>query len=491
MLPHASPLTKARFKSDESSFMNTTINACLCLLFGLVATVAQSQDKSPDPFAEFENVFRSVPENETTEQRALALLDSQKWTISSLEMMLQAHKQELQRSVEQQKQTTTILTRLLIHQFNQDATNQQIAIQQVDELLELLADRDLVRQTPTWLEGPLEEELEKAFSSATLHELTVNLFEKHLTSQGIMLGHQPSGGYWRPIGEVTSVETGNTRSRLAESEEYYFDQYSLIMVLEELSSMTGIDFNFDLSTEQQDKELTYIRNNVEIADALDEILLKNQLGYMVKGNSIQIYPQGDSRLQTRDIFFVHRLLSKEVNLEKLIELAQSGIDENKKAAITVIDKNSFAAIGTEPQLRNISKFLGSFRPSKNSGATTDSEEDRTLHPAAEFANRVVKAIQNKDVPALASMAKGQSEEQLDGLGEFVEEIQAWFRGVNEVMELRERRGAIVAKVRKIGGEVIVVTMNREGDGYALEDINSPSEDDYEELKVIPLYGDKN
>lgn len=468
--------------------MNISKTPLLLFLVGFFAATAMSQDDQINPLDEFDSPFRSAPSDETDEQRALAVLADQKRQILYLESQLEAQQRANQVSMEMNKRTTTILSRSLVQLLQKETGKQEFAIQQIAEFLELTSQNAHNRPSPIWLDGALEYEIQNCLASQKLKAKTIDLLNRHLTTKGIMLGYQPPGTYWRPIGEVIEVETGITRSKLAEPQEFYFDEFSLEEVLDELSMMSDVDFNFELTPERLEREVTYIQNDRETADALQAILSAQGLGYRISGKGIDIYSQQDSRLRTRDIFFVAGLLTEEVNLEKLLELIKVETDgaNESQPEFSVIDKNSFAVIGTEPQLRTVSKLLGGFRAANSDSGVNSQGKNQKLHPAATLANRAIKAIQAKDIPELTSLIQGQDEDDKERMAEFIDDVQSWFQGINEVSELRSRGETIVAKIRETGGEVIVITLEEAGGRFWIQDINSPSVDDYNELDVLPL-----
>lgn len=107
----------------------------------------------------------------------------------------------------------------------------------------------------------------------------------------------------------------------------------------------------------------------------------------------------------------------------------------------------------------------------------------------EVANRILTAIYTEDGPLLISFfnktnrEKGISEEKLATL---FQEWKVIIGDVKEVSEIKirssKKKTIVLGKIRAIDDEMFVVTLTYEDGKYYLEDINSPSVENYEKLE---------
>lgn len=459
----------------SKSFLLFTL-ACICL--PSLAALGQ------DPFKPFENPFRDVPENETMEQRALALLEDQRSSKLYLESELQALKAMLRQEEDRRLALRRVITDSIERQIQGTAAEQRQAMETLASFLNTLAPES-DRQPLVGLEEPIEDFLERGLRSDELRSSVINLFRRHLVSKGVIHGYQPSSGNWRPASAVTEKERTELRNRLSKKTDFHFYGCPLEIVFDDLAMESGIHFETTLSDKQKSLEITYVCDNVTFAKALADLLAKHELDYMVDDHGIRIGAQGDRDLIKNEVFTVTGLLSTEFEIERLVELIKADF-QDEQPTFALVDQNSFAVRGSESQLQKVSKFLGSLRPAP---VTEVSNTASQLHPAAEFANRVVKAIHDEDTDALAELARisGDMKERIPGL---IQDVKGWFRGVNSVTELRRNGSSIFAKVATFEDEVIVIRLDMKGDEYILNDINSPSVEDYEEFETIPLVLDQ-
>lgn len=445
---------------------------------------AQKDSAAQDPFEPYENAFRDAPEDETVEQRALALLQSQSYSIQSLEAQLKNHKTilnaEEQRRIALQKAITSSLNR----HFQGSLEEQQFALNTLESVLNTYPTRE-GRRSMIWLEGSIEDHLEKGLGSEDLKTSVIKFFGRHLTSKGLILGYQPCTGNWRPVSDVTDKATGELREKLRGTFDCYYQEYTLEEALDDLSMISGVNFDHQLSDEQKALQVTYINDEVSFGKALSEILTQHDLDYAVEEQRVLIGSKDERRIMRNDIFVVRGLLSSEVNVEKLVELTKT-VFKDQQPEFHLVDQNTFATIGTETQLNKVSKFLGNFRPAVS---IEESDAANRLHPAAVFANRVLKAIHDEELEVLAEFANVGDEDK-ERFFEFVKDIEGWFQGVSEISEMRREGDSYFAKIRKSGDEIMVIRIDLEDGDYTLYDFNSPSVEDYTELELVPLVQDK-
>lgn len=455
---------------------------CVCLQSCFV--VGQEDPFAKDPFEPFENPFRHVPEGETTEQRALALLRSQKYSINQLEASIDDYKAMLSQEQQRRIAVQSVLSNSLNRHFQGSIEDQKFALNLLDSYLKTYSAQE-GKSSLIWLDGVIEDHLEKGLQSDELQTDVVRLFERHLTSKGLILGYQPSNGNWRPVSDVTEKELGETRARLSSRTDFDYLEFALEDLLYDLSITAGVDFHAELSDEQKALEITYVNKNVSFGKALSDILTRHDLDFRVDKESVHIGSRDDRSIAQNDIFVVKGLLSSEVDIEKLVELVKTEFKEHQPE-FHLIDQNTFATIGTETQLKKVARYLGGFRT-----APQDNETDsaKSLHPAAVFANQVVKAVRNEDSEGLLKLAQVDEDNKYLFL-EFVEEVGGWFQGVNEVREIRRNGDSYFAKLRTFGNEVMVIRMDRKDGEYVLSDFNSPSVEDYQELELVPLTQDQ-
>lgn len=113
------------------------------------------------------------------------------------------------------------------------------------------------------------------------------------------------------------------------------------------------------------------------------------------------------------------------------------------------------------------------------------------------ANYILQAFHNQDVDAVAQVFNAANRkkflpltpESRERMMEFIQEEKETIGAIKKVSEIRAApsfmgKGAVVAKIRRIGDEVFVIVLTKEEKGYFLEDINSPSIKMYNELTLI-------
>ena len=111
-----------------------------------------------------------------------------------------------------------------------------------------------------------------------------------------------------------------------------------------------------------------------------------------------------------------------------------------------------------------------------------------LHPAAAVANQVLAAIHNSDVEAIKSHFNETNRANIGDkqFAELIEGAREMIGITRKISELREGSlpNVVLAKVRAVGEEVHVLVLELEGGTYRLEDINSPTVVDFENMKLI-------
>ena len=110
------------------------------------------------------------------------------------------------------------------------------------------------------------------------------------------------------------------------------------------------------------------------------------------------------------------------------------------------------------------------------------------HPAVEVANSVLAAIHDGDANAIRSFFNETNrqnivEEQFIELVEVAREIAG---DTHEISELRQGTtdGVVIAKIRAQDDKVNVLVLELENGEYRLEDINTPTITEYNNLKVV-------
>ena len=134
-------------------------------------------------------------------------------------------------------------------------------------------------------------------------------------------------------------------------------------------------------------------------------------------------------------------------------------------------------------------------PEPASSGTTDEtqgteEKDETPaeHPAITVANQVLAAIQAGDAAAIRPLLNATNQKKVsdDDIVGLLKEVKETIGDVTQVTEIRKRQreGEVAAKIRVRGEEVLVVVLTLEEGQYRFEDINSPSDADYDSLEKI-------
>lgn len=492
-------------------------------------------DSSKDPFGHKSNPTSSKQEgpfgpsspNETKDQKQTRIIGSQNAIIKSQKQQIGRLENDIRnaRSGEQFAMDMSLKTiqTLLNHH---DVSNQTLGLRLLETVFERAEREGLAYHYETKLFHFCRSNLKSLLGSDSpeIRSATIRLFETFPGAAGAHFGFQPLNGYWHPINDSIGKMGKVRREMFIEDLVFGGQNGSLMDFLQEVELATELEFDHDHDVDLDETKIEFDLHDVNTFELLDAALLDLKLGYAIDENQIRVRRQGSDDLIIKQLFNVRGLLTQETDMARIISVVKAGIRNENLLNIVEVDRYRIMVSGTEQQLRAVAKLLGllaapakastldlqpkdeaqkksdrrespNSTPPKKMDASSNSTE---LHSATTACNQILTAIQNLDGSTLVKWCRPEDAPSTD------EERREFVMAVSEmketlrtkrtsVLELREGRisGEFIGLIEVIQGEafVIVVSSNPNNDAstsYFFRGLKSPDEQEYRNLKMIPL-----
>lgn len=251
-----------------------------------------------------------------------------------------------------------VIERMLVRSF--ESGNDLETQASLMMILEAVEDKDILGVSEIFGE-PIQNSICRLTQSgnAETQRLASRLVSQMRPDDAIQFGVQNNANYWYCLETIDKNMVGadSLRRRMHRPVFLFEDKLPLNETLDQIGSIIGTSIILDSSVENvEDMSIEFELEDVACRNALTTILKPFELEYVVKDETISIYPKGHENLTVTLSYEIRGLLAPSKTVDDIVTLLNRAQEGDLVTIIGTGDSRIMVA-GTEKQHQRISELL--------------------------------------------------------------------------------------------------------------------------------------